>query len=276
MDYRTLLPNRGVLALTGEDRVGFLQGLVTNDVRLAAPARIIYACLLTPQGRFLHDMFIYAEADRLLLDCEADRRDDLCKRLKMFALRAKIGLADVTEDYGVEVGWPAGEGLVDPRHSELGTRNLLLSSSRDLIAGPSGAELGPVVKPRDDSMIDTYDRHRLSLGIPDGSRDMPPGEALPMENNLDALHGIAWDKGCYMGQELTARMNYRGLVKKRLRRVMIAGPLVAAGTILRVDGKEIGEMRTSNGDLGLALVRVDFVGETITVGGTTIYPTMSS
>jgi folate-binding protein YgfZ len=246
-----ILPNRGVLALTGEDRVSFLQGLVTNDVRLADPDRVIYACLLTPQGRFLHDMFIYGEVDRLLIECEAARRDDLLKRLKMFALRAKIGLADVTSEYGVEVAWPIGEGLADPRHPELGVRRLVAADS-------CGAEA-----------YQLYDRHRLSLGIPDGSRDMPPGEALPMENNLDKLHAIAWDKGCYMGQELTARMNYRGLVKKTLRRVRIEGAAVA-GTLLMAEGREIGEMRTSNGDLGLALVRVDFEGEGTSLGETRV------
>ncbi len=249
---QTILPNRGVLALAGEDRIGFLQGLVSNDVRLAGPDRIIYACLLTPQGRFLHDMFIYGETDRLLIECEADRRDDFLKRLKMFALRAKIELTDVTKEYGVEVAWPGGDGLPDPRHSGLGSRKLVSPG----ISDPETYAL--------------YDRHRLRLGVPDGSRDMAVGDALPMENNIDALHGIAWDKGCYMGQELTARMNYRGLVKKGPRVVRVEGPALAAGTILLADGKEIGEMRSSNGDVGLALLKRDFTGERIVMGETVL------
>ena len=245
---QALLTNRGVLALGGADRVAFVQGLVSNDVRLATQERTIYACLLTPQGRFLHDMFIYAEPERLLLECEADRRDDLLKRLKMFALRSAITLQDVTADFAVQVAWPDETGLPDPRHLALGSRQL---------AKPENIDPAACV---------AYDRHRLSLGVPDGSRDMSVGEALLLENNIDALNGIAWDKGCYMGQELTARTKYRGLVKKQLRVVQIEGEPVPVGTILHADGKEVGEMRTSNGDLGLALIRKDYDSDSIAEG----------
>jgi folate-binding protein YgfZ len=236
------LPNRGVLRLSGVDRIAFLQGLVSNDVAGAHP---LYSCLLTPQGKFLHDFFIIPDGESLLIDCEADRRDDLLRRLKTYRLRSKVDIADESDLYRAYVisgSEPAADAIVyaDPRSAELGRRVLTK-------AAIAGTEIP----------FDAYDRLRIALGVPDGSRDMEVGKAILLENNIDLFNGIAWDKGCYMGQELTARTRYRGLVKKRLMPVRITGTSPAIGAPLIENGVEIGEMRTHAGDLGLALIKLE-------------------
>ncbi len=235
------LPNRGVLRLSGVDRIAFLQGLVSNDVTGAHP---VYSCLLTPQGKFLHDFFLIPDGESLLIDCEADRRDDLLRRLKTYRLRSKVDIVDESDLYRAYAVFgsepPPGIVYDDPRSADLGRRVL------------TNAPITGIEIP-----FDAYDRLRIALGAPDGSRDMEVGKAILLENNIDLFNGIAWDKGCYMGQELTARTRYRGLVKKRLMPVRIDGASPAIGAPLIENGVEIGEMRTRAGDLGLALIKLE-------------------
>jgi folate-binding protein YgfZ len=262
------LPNRGFLRLSGPDRLTFLQGLVTNDVNVAAPGRAVYACLLTPQGKFLHDFFLIADGESLLIDCEADRRADLAQRLKTYKLRSKIEIAEADyAPYAIFDAAPPVAGAIaytDPRTAALGLRILLPAD-----AGESGFGLTELP-------FETYDRLRIAEAVPDGSRDMEIGKAILLENNIDLLNGIAWDKGCYTGQELTARTRYRGLIKKRLVPLSISGPVPAIGTPLMENGTEVGEMRTSFGDIGLALVRLERLRHAgpIDIGGTILTPTL--
>jgi folate-binding protein YgfZ len=262
-----VLPNRGILRLAGPDRVSFLQGLISNDVTTVAASRPAYACLLTPQGKFLHDMFVVADGDSLLIDCEGDRRDDLLRRLKVYRLRSKVEIVDETGSFAV-LALPDGadvDGVAafgDPRTDALGARALVAPERAGAI-DDSGGEA-----------FVAYDRLRIAAAIPDGSRDMEVGKAILLENNIDLLNGIAWRKGCYIGQELTARTHYRGLIKKRLIPVRIDGRAPEAGTPLMENGVEIGEMRSSSGDLGLALLRLDVVrqGRPLHVEGATLLP----
>jgi len=260
--------DRGVLRISGTDGADFLQGLTSNDVRRVGPDRALFSALLTPQGKYLHDFCIVALDDSLLLDCEGARRADLLRRLKVYRLRSKVALDDVTDGTAVAAaigdgaaaafGLPAepgaatafGEGVayVDPRRAALGVRLLLPRAAADAaLAGTGLTEADPA----------EYDRLRLSLGVPDGSRDLAVEKATLLESNYDALHAISWDKGCYMGQELTARTKYRGLVKKRLVPVAVEGPLPAPGTPVLLDGREVGELRTGRDGLALALLRLD-------------------
>jgi hypothetical protein len=247
LDGFVRLPNRGFLRLSGEDRLKFLQGLVSNDVNAAAPGHAVYSCLLTPQGKFLHDFFLIADGDSLLIECEADRRADLAQRLRMYRLRSRIEIAEA--DYAAFAAFGvaplASDELLypDPRTPALGTRVLL----------PAGNRAAPEIP------FDLYDRLRIANAVPDGSRDMEVGKAILLENNIDLLNGIAWDKGCYTGQELTARTHYRGLIKKRLIPMRIAGAAPPVGTPLIENGSEIGEMRSASGDIGLALLRLERV-----------------
>jgi tRNA-modifying protein YgfZ len=265
----SILPDRGVLAITGEDRVKYLQGLVSNDARLAAPDRAIYAWFMTPQGKYLHDFLIFETGDALLLDVEAARRDDLLRRLKMYKLRSKITLEDRTGHYIVAAGFSAGAaaafGLAgaprgaacavaggwaasDPRTEKLGVRVILpRETAAATLLERGGAEAD----------FADYDMLRLSLAVADGARDLIPEKSIALENGMDELGALSWDKGCYMGQELTARTKYRGLVKKQLISLSYQGEAPEAGTPVALDGREAGELRSSRGGLALALLRLD-------------------
>ncbi len=266
--FHLIADDRGLIAISGDDRTTFLQGLVSNDVSRVSADRAVYAALLTPQGRYLHDFFIAAIGDAFYLDCEASRRDDLRRRLSIYRLRSKVALADATADFvvallygadltarlglsdefGAAKPWEGGVVYVDPRLPELGARAILPRAHAGEILARAGLVPGDTA---------SYDRLRLSLGVPDGSRDLPVEKAILLENGFDELHGIDWQKGCYMGQELTARTRYRGLVRKRLLPVEVDGPLPAPGTPVMVGDKEAGEMRSGIDGLGLALLRLE-------------------
>ena len=254
------LAERAVVEVTGEDRVAFLQGLVSNDVAQAVPGRAVWAALLTPQGKYLADFFLFAEGDRLLLDVAADRAELLVQKLSRFKLRSKVALA-VLPGWGVQAGWgdaPAPEAAVaapDPRLPEAGWR-----------------ALSPAPLPADAGAAD-YHRHRLALGLPDGAPDLEPEKSVLLEAGFDELGGVSWSKGCYMGQELTARTKYRGLLKRRLFPVAVEGPLPPVGTPVMREGAEVGEMRSGQEGLGLALLRLPVTeGEALSCGDAVLRP----
>jgi hypothetical protein len=239
------LPDRGVLEVGGPDRVAFLQGLVSNDVTRIPPGGAVWAALLTPQGKWLADFFILDHGEALLLDAERAQVPMLVERLARHRLRARVTLRDASAEWHVHAAWgeaPAPTGLAarDPRLPEAGWR-----------------VLAPAPLPGDATAED-YDRHRLALGLPDGSRDLEAERTVLLEAGFDELNGVSWTKGCYMGQELTARTRYRGLIKRRLMPVAVAGALPPRGTpVLDAAGAEVGEMRSGREALGLALLRLE-------------------
>jgi folate-binding protein YgfZ len=202
----------------------------------------VWAALLTAQGKWLADFFIFAEGDRLLLDCEAAQAAMLSQRLGRYKLRSDVAIAPTDLHVFAAWGGPAPQGArgaaPDPRLAEAGWRllaeNLATNATRD-----------------------DWDRHRLSLGLPDGGRDMEAEKTVLLEAGFDELGGISWTKGCYMGQELTARTRYRGLIKKRLLPVSGEAPLPPPGTPILSHEREVGLMRSSNGLAGLAVLRLD-------------------
>jgi len=275
-----VLEDRGVLAIGGPDRAAFLQGLVSNDVTRASGECAVYAAMLTPQGKYLHD-FILAEVDETIwLDGEAARLADLKRRLMMYRLRSKVTL-DERADLAVAAVFDGamldlppepgaarrrGDGIafIDPRLAALGARMILPRENIRQALEETGAVEADFAE---------YDRLRLSLGIPDGSRDLVLDKSILLESGFDELHGVDWQKGCYIGQELTARTKYRGLIKKRLFPVRIDGPVPEPGTIVTLDGHEAGEMRSSRDGVGLALLRLEAVGRgKLSAGDTVIEP----
>jgi folate-binding protein YgfZ len=251
-----LLPHRGVVAIAGDDRIEFLQGLISNDVTKAAPGHAIWAALLTPQGRFLADMFVVdAGFGTILLETERERAPVLAKKLNLHKLRSKVTVEDRSAGMDIAVVFgpgaekcnavPSALSFPDPRLPELGMRVLCP-------AGQAGKLLGLPEAP-----LAAYEALRLELGVPDGSRDLPIEKAILLESGFDELHGIDWDKGCYMGQELTARTKYRGLVRKRLVPVKVEGPLPAPGTAVLSNGKDVGEIRSGSGDRAIAMLRLE-------------------
>lgn len=265
------LPGRAVVALAGDEARPFLQGIVTNDVEQVSPARAVYAALLTPQGKFLHDFFIAERDGRLLLDCDRSRVDDLLKRLKMYRLRAKVEIADETESWqvlalpqpasepGAAEAWLGGVAFADPRHAGLGRRAIV----------PAGAD--PAAEGLTEGDLAELDALRLSLGVPD-DRDLVPEKSLPLECGFDELHGVSFTKGCYVGQEVTARMKHRNLVKKRLFPVTVAGA-VETGTAVKCGDVNAGEIRSVRNGRAIALLRLDLAErEGLSAGGVAVQP----
>lgn len=231
--------------------MAFLQGLVSNDVAAAGPGRAVWAALLTPQGKYFADFFIRlaGDSETLLLDCAAGEADAVAARLGRFRLRAKVEIAPVAAHvHAVWDGAPeAGmDAVPDPRLPEAGFRVLAAAP----LAGNADAT--------------DYDRHRLALGLPDGARDLEPERSVLLEAGFDELGGVSWTKGCYMGQELTARTRYRGLIKRRLVPVALRdGALPPPGTPLLADGREAGTMRSGLEAAGLATVRLEHLRTTL-------------
>ena len=245
----TLLPDRGVLEVAGDDRIAFLQGLISNDAAEAAPGRAVWAALLTPQGKWLADFFLFAAGERLLLDCERTQAPALAARLSRFRLRSRVSLRDASDAFQVHAGWG---GAALPQSGDVAA-----AAPDPRLPGAGWRALATAPLPGADATPEDWDRHRLALGLPDGSRDMAPEQSVLLEGGFDELRGISWTKGCYMGQELTARTRYRGLLKRRLVPVSVDGPVPPRGTPVLAGAAEVGEMRSGRDGLGLALLRLD-------------------
>jgi len=249
----TRLDDRGVLELGGADAVKLLQGLVSNDLDRLTREPAIYAALLTPQGKYLFDFLVFGRGDTLWLDVEARRLDDLVRRLTLYRLRADVVFTR-RDDLAVytlfDGNAPAVAGTeidtVDPRLAALGRR---------VIGAPASVEPA-LAGLAEASAFEEWDRHRLALGVPDGSRDLEPDKALLLENGFVELGGVDFAKGCFVGQELTARMRYRGTVRKRLLPVTLDGS-AEPGTAIRAGEIDVGELRSVQGEQGLALIRLD-------------------
>lgn len=181
---------RSIIRITGDDRVAFLQGILTNDIAKLNVDKIQFAALLSPQGKILNDMFVVAWDNALLLDTGAAFADALIKRLALYKLRAKVTIEDASAELAVTQG--AG-GLPDPRHPELPHR---------LYAPASGHD------------TPLSDHPTLALGIPELGRDFAPDQVVAMDAGYDLLHAISFTKGCYVGQEVTARMHYKNIARR--------------------------------------------------------------
>lgn len=268
------LADRAVLRVAGKDRSAFLQGLISNDVNKVGHDRAIYAALLSAQGKYLHDFFIVGLGDAFFLDAEAARLADLKRRLTLYKLRAEVEIVDASERFVVAAlfgegalsgcGMPPQPGAarqigngalyVDPRLAALGARLLLPRSEPFPMAAFTEGDAA------------AYDRLRLSLGVPDGSRDLAVDKTILLEAGFGELNGVDWQKGCYVGQELTARTKYRGLIKKRLVPVAIEGATPALGSPVMLGTREAGEMRSGRDGIGIALLRLDVLDEALSTG----------
>lgn len=236
------LPNRGLIHIEGDDRMAFLQGLISQDVTKLEEAKILYGCLLTPQGKFLHDFFLHHGNGFILLDCEGGHRaEDLYNRLNKYRLRSKVNISFEAHQPAYAV-FDSEIGLPDPRHFKMGYRTF--EKPQDMEA----------------ETFEEWDMQRIILGIPDGSRDMEVERSLLLECNIDKFNGVDFDKGCYMGQEMTARMHYRNLGKKHLRPIkFVKGVPPAPLSDLEVDGTIIGNMRSACRDVGLAVIKDEYL-----------------
>ena len=259
---RTDFDNRGLLLLSGNEVDTFLQGLVSNDVTQADGTKAVYSALLTPQGKFLYDFFMIRTDNGVILDCRADDIPAFSKKLKMYKLRSDVALEDVSGDYQISALF--GDDLdsvlpddIDQRVMEdgsmiyrdprLATAGLRLLALKSMDMSSLGAETA--------SDAD-YQQYRISLGLPEAPSDLITDKSILLESGFDELNGVDWKKGCYMGQELTARTKYRGLIKKRLVPIQIDGE-TSSGDDVMADGKVVGDVRSVQQGIGIAMIKLD-------------------
>jgi len=250
-----ILKNRAAVALNGPEAAGFLQGLITNNIHAAEGGKAIYAALLTPQGKYLFDFFIFGAGEGFLFDCEAARLDELIKRLTFYKLRADVTIEDISgkTDIWAFADDPGLKGSVypDPRiDGRMGFRGFL----------PKGEKV------EETWAFEDYEAARLGLGLPDGSRDIEVDKRFILEANFAELGGVDFNKGCYVGQEMTARMTYRGSLKKRLLPVTLGGALPAPGDALLSGGKDAGHFCSGAGNAAIALIRLEYLNQPLATG----------
>jgi tRNA-modifying protein YgfZ len=278
--HKVQLGERGVLRVAGEDAAAFLQGLLTNDVESLDVGAARYAALLSPQGKILFDFLVLRIAAEsgaaFLIDCPAAQTGELAKRLGFYRLRAKVAIADESGNFAVLAFWDEGavmagatpamtmEGgffFADPRDSRLGVRAILPREKAE------GAANGG---------FDEYEAHRIKLGVPSGGVDFAYAVIFPHDANFDLLHGVDFEKGCYVGQEVVSRMRHRGGARKRIVRLTFAGAAPARGAPVLAGETAVGTLGSAADGGALALVRLDRVedaraaGRALTAGGVAV------
>jgi len=269
---RAFLDDRGVVTVTGADATMYLHKIVTNSVLDIPAGESRFSALLTAQGKLMFDFFVVplpeGAASGYYIDCPREQSVDLAKRLNFYKMRWKIAIEDVSEAFGVAAIWgteaPTGlEGVVtrDMRDPAMGFR--AIAPRADL------AKIGP-------SDEAAYEAHRVAQGVPKGGLDFVYGDTFVHDANLDFLHGVDFKKGCYVGQEVVARVHFRNSARKRILKVHFNGPTPEPGTEIMMGETSIGEVGSTAGSDGLAMLRVDRLedarteGTAVTAGAATI------
>jgi folate-binding protein YgfZ len=263
-----LLSDRGVVKVAGDEARKFLNGLVTADIGEVTPKAARYAALLTPQGKIIVDCIV-AEASAedgggFFLDCPRALGPTLVQRLNFYKLRAKIVVENLSETLGVLAVWDGrgdatehGLAYADPRLAALGLRVMVPPQLAAQAAADLGAELGDAAD---------YEARRIALGVPRGGLDFAYGDAYPHEIDMDQLGGVDFDKGCYVGQEVVSRIEHRGRARTRIVPVMFDDFAPEVGVAVMAGGREVGTMGSAAVGRGLAMLRLDRVGEALGAG----------
>jgi hypothetical protein len=261
------LTDRGLLGLSGPDAKTFLQTMVTCSLSQLSVATPLYGAHLTGQGRFLYDFFIIETPTHILLDVHKDALMPLAKALHSYQVQNRVDYDDMSDEYSIYANISPEKPInhilndmiyADPRLNTLGTR-LIISKNEG--------------QPETTLRLADYHAHRIALGVPDGSIDATIGKTIVNEMCLADLHGIDYKKGCYVGQELTARTHFRTQPKKRLMQVTFEGAAPSAGTSIKRGNLEIGTLySTNNAGQGIAILRLSEVakGEPLMAGNTPI------
>ena len=253
------IENRAIVRIEGDERQAFLQNLLTQNLDVCTPNTCHMAALLTPQGKMAFDFLIYATHDAYLLDCDSAIVADLMKRLTLYKLRAKVDISLL--DIGVWAIWqadgqpcPPQDGFYpDPRHAGLGLRGLFAQK--------------PNVSVTDAASSD-WQALRLRLGVPEGHEDMPNGKIFPLEFGLAQMGGVDFQKGCFVGQEVTSRTHRKGTLRKKLWPLQFQQQAPAEGSrIVTAKQRPCGEIVTASGSQAIALIREDALGEELLCEG---------
>lgn len=273
------LKSRGIIKVQGQDTVPFLQGLVTNDVSLlGSEVRSQYSMLLNVQGRVICDLMLYTasvvqgQESTVLMECDRTLMEQVISTLKKYKIRRKVSVEDICGSHRVLSSCdpavsivPGGDAITvtDPRVPAFGSR-IIINNDSPIEIDISEDERG-------------YHERRLQWGIPEGVHDLPPGSALPLEGNLVYMNGVSFSKGCYLGQELTARTHHTGVTRKRLMPVVFdrdPGSIEPGQDILNASTKSVGKFRSVIGLYGIGLMRVAEISGELTLAnksGETIY-----
>ena len=271
------LTERVLTRVSGPDARSFLQNIVTNDIERLRPDRALYAALLTPQGMYLHDFLLAEFQGDILIESDRERQPDLARKLTLYRLRSKATI-EVEPDLAVGAGFGAcaheavqldpargtargleeGIAFIDPRAESLGVRTYLPARKLADFFTDAGFE-------RADT--EQYEGVRLEAGVPDGNKDLVIGRSYLLESNFDLLDGVSFSKGCYIGQENTARQRYRGTIRRRLARISVtSGTAPSPGTPIHYRGRDAGTMRSSHAGTGVAHLRLGPAKEALAAG----------
>jgi folate-binding protein YgfZ len=262
-----LLPDRGVVKVSGDDARDFLNGLVTTDVTLLGPNLGRFGALLTPQGKITAD-FLITEAPAghgggFLIDCPRALAQALADKLGFYKLRAKVAVENLSDSFGVLAAWDGDPAVMpdlafaDPRNPALGWRILAPVELKQKVADLIGADL---------VASSAYEAQRIASGVPRGGLDFMYGDAFPHETNMDRLHGVDFDKGCYVGQEVVSRMQHRGTARTRTVRIILEDFSPEPGMAILAGDKPVGTIGSTAGQNGLALIRIDRVADALQAG----------
>jgi folate-binding protein YgfZ len=239
------LEDRAVVRITGSEAAGLLQNVLTLDIAEVDRHGSGYGALLSPQGKILWDFVLHKQPDFYAADLRADQAEAFAKRLSLYKLRAKVEIAPAP-DMAVFVSWgtnregQGGEAPHDPRLAELGSR--WLAPADPAATGASAAD---------------WHRYRIALAIPEGGIDFVFGEAFPHDAAMDSLGGVAFDKGCYIGQEVVSRMRHRRTARRRIVAIEAQGPLPEPGADVLAGGQVVGRLGSSAGGKAVGVARLD-------------------
>lgn len=265
--FHTLLSDRAVLRLTGKDCVKLLQGILTRDITKLSDSQALYALMLTPQGKFLYDFFLVKDGDAILLDIDAGKKADIQKKLALYKLRSDVTITETEMTVhalcgdealklldstapGTAVNIPGGHRYIDPRTTGMFVRQL----GREIPAGfPEGT-------------LTDYDRIRIHHCVPDTRNDLVPEKFFPLFFRMDELNAIDFDKGCYVGQEVTTRSKHRGNIRRSIYTVHGKAPMPEPGTTITAEGKAVGELLSSFGDTAIALLEKEALEHKLMAG----------
>ena len=261
------LTDRGVVKVGGNDARGFLNGLVTTDIDRLQPGLGRFGALLTPQGKIIADFLVTqataGQGGGFLFDLPKALAQTLADRLGFYKLRAKVTIENLSDGLGVLAVWDGDPAMkpdltfADPRDERMGWRTLVPADLAEKAAKAIGAEVLDA---------SAYEAHRIACGVPRGGADFIYGDAFPHETNMDRLHGVDFDKGCYIGQEVVSRMEHRGTARTRTIRVSIDQSAPEIGVSVTAGDKTIGTMGSAANGRGLALLRTDRASDALDAG----------